>query len=30
MPSAEMVADIFTKPVSRCKQEQFKDFVFGK
>ena len=30
MPSTEMVADIFTKPVAKCKQEQFKDFVFGK
>jgi hypothetical protein len=30
LPSEDMVADIFTKPASRYKLGQFKDFVFGK
>jgi hypothetical protein len=30
LPSEQMVADIFTKPASKFKLDQFRDFMFGK
>ena len=28
-PTGEMVADVMTKPTTRCKMEKFKNFIFG-
>jgi hypothetical protein len=30
LPSEDMIADILTKPASKYKLDQFKDFLFGK
>jgi len=29
-PTNEMVADVLTKPVTRCKMMKFDEFIFGK